>query len=196
MVGDGLLRTGQLVCVFLITLLVASCSAIRPEHCPYADWGATGELHASKGFQSRLPGLYDTCLPVGVLPDGDAYIAGYQRGLLRFCTIENGWVWGGNRTVNPNICPPALAPGFDRAFNTRAKLEAMNVDEASLEARRDQLEDMIFEGYAHDVSVLRELREIRSDLERLEVERHRTRSGFASWLQMMGLEVPLDLYSY
>ena len=72
----------------------------------------------------------------------------------------------------------------------------MNVDEASLEARRDQLEDMIFEGYAHDVSVLRELREIRSDLERLEVERHRTRSGFASWLQMMGLEVPLDLYSY
>ena len=196
MVGDGLLKAGRLVCVILVSLLLASCSAIRPEHCPYADWGATGELHASKGFQSRLPGLYDTCLSVGVLPDGDAYIAGYQRGLLRFCTIENGWVWGGNRTVNPNICPPALAPGFDRAFSTRATLETMIVEEASLEARRDHLEDMIFDGYAHDVSVLRELRDIRHDLERLEVERPRTRSGFASWLQMMGLEVPLDLYSY
>lgn len=196
MVGDGLLKFGRWAFVGLVSLLVASCSAIRPEHCPYADWGATGELHAIKGFQSRLPGLYDTCLPVGVLPDGDAYIAGYQRGLMRFCTIENGWVWGSNRSVNPNICPPALAPGFDRAFNTRSTLEALIIEETNLKARRDQLEDMIFAGYVDDVAVLRELREVRQDLERLEIERHRTRSGFASWLQLMGLEVPLDLYSY
>ena len=196
MTGHGFFKMSRWAGAVLATLFLAGCSAIRPEHCPYADWGATGELHASKGFQSRLPGLYDTCLPVGVLPDGDAYIAGYQRGLLGFCTIENGWVWGGNRTVNPSICPPALSAGFDRAFNTRATLERLDVEEASLISQRDQLEDMIFEGSMREADLLRELRNVRRDLERLDVERQRTRSGFAGWLQLMGLEVPHDLYSY
>lgn len=179
----------------VMTLLVASCTTIRPEHCPYADWGATGELHASKGFQSRLPGLYETCMAVGVLPDGDAYIAGYQRGLLGFCTIENGWTWGGNRAVNPGICPPAMAQGYDRAFSTRASLERLAVEEAAIEARRDELEEMIISGDFRDDTLLRELRNLRTDLDRLEVKRQRTRNGFALWLRQMGLEAPLDLYN-
>ena len=191
-----LLRIGKLGAALSLTVFLASCAAIRPEHCPYADWNATGELHASKGFQSRLPSLYDTCLPVGVLPDGDAYIAGYQRGLLGFCTIENGWVWGGNRTVNPGICPPALSPGYDRAFKTRAALERLAVEEANLVAQRDALEDQLFNSGVRDMKLLYELRSVRNELDKLDLERHRTRSGFASWLRQMGLEAPLDLYSY
>jgi len=187
---------GQLGAVLSLAVFLASCAAIRPEHCPYADWSATGELHASKGFQSRLPSLYETCVDVGVVPDGNAYIAGYQRGLLGFCTIENGWVWGGNRTINPGICPPALSPGYDRAFKTHASLERMAVDEASLIAQRDALEVQLFETGIQDIKLLRELRTVRKGLDRIELERHRTRSGFANWLRQMGLEAPLDLYSY
>lgn len=88
-----LLGTGiRLAAVSLVAVITVSCAAIRPEHCPYANWNATGELHASKGFQSRLPSLIDTCLQVGVLPDAEAYLAGYQRGLLGFCKIGRAHV--------------------------------------------------------------------------------------------------------
>ena len=61
-------QIGRLSAVMGLGLLVASCTAIRPEHCPYTDWRATGELHASKGYKSRLPGLFETCMAIGVLP--------------------------------------------------------------------------------------------------------------------------------
>jgi len=189
-------QIGRLSAVMGLGLLVASCTAIRPEHCPYTDWRATGELHASKGYKSRLPGLFETCMAIGVLPDGDAYVAGYQRGLLGFCTIENGWTWGEHRSVNPGICPPATSPGFDRAFGTRASLEQLAVEEASMESRRDELEEMVVSGEFSDETLLRELRNLRKDLDRLEVERLRTRNGFAHWLRHMGLEAPQDLYNY
>jgi len=183
--------------VLLATVgVLAGCSAIRPEHCPYADWNATGELHASKGYQSRLPSLFDTCLGVGVLPDADAYVAGYQRGLREFCTIENGWVWGQTRTSNPSTCPPALASGFDRSFSTSARLSALAVEESNLRARRDELEDLLLSGAPVDPKLLRELRDIRTQLDRVQSERQRTRNGFANWLGNMGLEAPSELYSY
>ena len=87
------------LCGLAALVVIVACEPIKPEHCPYADWAATGELHASKGYQSRLPGLVDTCMKVGVLPDADAYLAGYKQGLLSFCTIENGWVWGEHRSL-------------------------------------------------------------------------------------------------
>ena len=182
--------------VTLAGLVVVGCGAIRPEHCPYANWEATGELHASKGFQSRLPGLYDTCMAVGVLPDGDAYVAGYQRGLLGFCTIENGWTWGAHRAVNPGTCPPGMAAGFDRAFTTRNRLEQMGLKEASMEARRDDIEELIIVGNVNDEQLLQELRDLRGDLDDLDAKQYRTRNGFAQWLRQMGLEAPFDLYNY
>jgi len=193
---NSALKLAQAGALVASLLVLAACSAIKPEHCPYANWNATGELHASKGFQSRLPSLYDTCLKVGVLPDGDGYIAGYQRGLMGFCTIENGWSWGQNRKVNPSICPPALAQGFDRAFNTSSSLEELDREEAGLIADRDRIEDLIDDGIVIPYDKLVELRHIRADIDGVDTERRRTRNGFAAWLSRMGLVPPPELYNY
>ena len=186
----------RLAAVSLVAVITVSCAAIRPEHCPYANWNATGELHASKGFQSRLPSLIDTCLQVGVLPDAEAYLAGYQRGLLGFCTIENGWVWGKSRDVNPNICPPALSSGFDRGFEARSTLEQLEIEEANLKTERDELEFRISEGDNINYETIRRLREVNRELDQIDSERRRTRIGFAAWLKAHGLEAPEELFSY
>lgn len=184
------------VALGLVGVISISCSTIRPEHCPYADWQATGELHASKGFQSRLPSLVETCTRVGIMPDGEAYIAGYQQGLLRFCTIENGWVWGQSRDVNPGICPPALRTGFDRAFKARATLEQLDRDESNLLSRRDQLEDQMGLAAENPYTTYLAIKEVQRELDRLDTERRNTRIGFATWLKAHGLEPPVELFKY
>ena len=186
---------GQL-CGLAALLVIVACEPIKPEHCPYADWAATGELHAAKGYQSRLPGLVDTCMKVGVLPDADAYLAGYRQGLLSFCTIENGWVWGEHHNLNPWICPPSMAEGFDRGFAVRAKLEELVIEEQNLRQARDSIEERLAEGEPVTYEEIYEMRQMTEKLERLDTERERTRNGFANWLNAMGLVAPHDLYKY
>jgi len=184
------------LCGFAAVLAIVACEPIKPEHCPYADWAATGELHASKGYQSRLPGLVDTCMKVGVLPDADAYLAGYRQGLLSFCTIENGRVWGEHRSLNPGICPASMADGFDRGFAVRSKLEELIIEEQNLRQARNSIEERRAEGEPVTYDEIYDMRQMTRQLEHLDAERERTRNGFANWLSTMGLVAPYDLYKY
>ena len=88
------------------------------------------------------------------------------------------------------------AAGFDRAFTTRNRLEQMGLEEASMEARRDDIEELIIVGNVNDEQLLQELRDLRGDLDDLDAKQYRTRNGFAQWLRQMGLEAPFDLYNY
>ena len=184
------------LCGLAAIVVIVACEPIKPEHCPYADWAATGELHAVKGYQSRLPGLVDTCMKVGVLPDADAYLAGYRQGLLSFCTIENGWVWGEHRNLNPRVCPPSMAEGFDRGFAVRSKLEELIIEEQNLRQARNSIEERLAAGEPVTYEEVYDMREMTQELERLNAERERTRNGFANWLSAMGLVAPHDLFKY
>ena len=184
------------LCGLAALVVIVACEPIKPEHCPYADWAATGELHAAKGYQSRLPGLVDTCMKVGVLPDADAYLAGYRQGLLSFCTIENGWVWGEHHNLNPQVCPPSTAEGFDRGFAVRSKLEELIIEEQNLRQARNSIEERLAAGEPVTYKEVYDMREMTQELERLNAERERTRNGFANWLSAMGLVAPHDLFKY
>ena len=172
------------LCGLAAIVVIVACEPIKPEHCPYADWAATGELHAAKGYQTRLPGLVDTCMKVGVLPDADAYLAGYRQGLLSFCTIENGWVWGEHRNLNP------------RVFAVRSKLEELIIEEQNLRQARNSIEERLAAGEPVTYEEVYDMREMTQELERLNAERERTRNGFANWLSAMGLVAPHDLFKY
>ena len=184
------------LCGLAAIVVIVACEPIKPEHCPYADWAATGELHAAKGYQSRLPGLVDTCMKVGVLPDADAYLAGYRQGLLSFCTIENGWVWGEHRNLNPRVCPPSMAEGFDRGFAVRSKLEELIIEEQNLRQARNSIQERLAAGEPVTYEEVYDMREMTQELERLNTERERTRKGFANWLSAMSLVAPHDLFKY
>lgn len=177
-------------------LIFAACEPIKPEHCPYADWEATGALHASKGYDSRLPGMVDTCMKVGVLPDAESYLRGYQQGLLSFCTIENGWAWGQKQDFSPRICPPSMSAGFERGFEARSRLEALIIEETNTRQIRDSIEERLLAGAPVVYSEIYEMRQLTQKLGRLDHERQRVRNGFANWLSNMGLVPPEDLFKY
>jgi hypothetical protein len=143
------------VSVVLGAFLLAGCETVSKEQCVAGDWSELGRADAAQGHpSSRFEDVAKDCGRHGITPDPQAYLAGWNSGVLLYCTPMNGFRLGRqNRPLSP-ICPPHLAGEVEDAHRLGTRIWAA----------RDRVERLERRIADRD----RQIDRLRSDLDRLD----------------------------
>ena len=96
---------------------LGSCATMSEEQCLAGDWSGQGFTDGAAGYaMSRLGEHAEACGKHGVVPDDDAYRAGWNEGVLRYCTIDNGFRVGAQGGSYAGVCPAGVERDFMIAF--------------------------------------------------------------------------------
>ncbi|OGN42276.1 MAG: hypothetical protein A2623_01060 [Caulobacterales bacterium RIFCSPHIGHO2_01_FULL_70_19] len=96
---------------------LGSCATMSEEQCLAGDWAGQGFNDGAAGYaMSRLGEHAEACGKHGVVPDDAAYRSGWSEGVLRYCTIENGFRVGAEGGGYAGVCPAGVERDFLIAY--------------------------------------------------------------------------------
>jgi Spy/CpxP family protein refolding chaperone len=132
-------------------LALASCATMSAEQCLAGDWSGQGYADGVSGLtMSRLDEHAEACVKHGITPDGAAYATGREQGLVRYCTLDNGFQQGRSGSGYGGVCPSHLEADFLPAYRDGQIVHAAEQALAdarssvnSLGARLEELDDKI-----------------------------------------------------
>ncbi|MBU2710643.1 DUF2799 domain-containing protein [Zooshikella harenae] len=146
----------------LLLLLVNGCSVMTESECRMADWHTVGFEDGTQGYLSSRIGAYrKDCSDYGVVPDLQAYQAGYQLGLQHYCTVSRGYAVGEQGKQYQGVCPALsekrFLSGYQRGYNVyqarqrwyaiKQRLSTLRQDLSSLRTElRSKERELIDEG--------------------------------------------------
>lgn len=111
----SILITGFLLIPLVFT---TGCATMNQSECQVANWEIIGLEDASAGRSSSYIGQHrSACAEYGLSPDLELYMKGYERGLARFCTYQNGLNLGSNGRSYASICSGDSAEDFMRGYS-------------------------------------------------------------------------------
>jgi hypothetical protein len=99
-----------------VLMWLGGCAAMSEAECRTGDWYGVGERDGRAGSPSRLGDYAQACAKTNILPDTAEYQRGRERGLLAYCTPENGYREGRNGHSYQNVCAPELDGRFLAAY--------------------------------------------------------------------------------
>jgi Protein of unknown function (DUF2799) len=92
---------------------LAGCASMSKKDCENADWHAIGYGDGARGIQSGNLNTYSQrCAEYKIVPDANAYQAGWEQGIRTYCTSATGFNTGAAGQFYNNICPADVAPAF------------------------------------------------------------------------------------
>jgi len=104
-------------------VLSAGCSTLSESQCVASDWQTVGYADGLKGAQSsQLLQHQNACVKYGIIPEREAYLAGWEQGARRYCLPENGFSVGERGAQFSNVCPDELHPSFYAAYQEGRQL--------------------------------------------------------------------------
>jgi len=83
-----------------------------PDYQTGVELGQAG--FAQQDINHRKP----VCDLAGIALRTDAYKPGWEKGIATFCTTDNGYHMANEGKSFPEVCPPALVPGFRAGYRT------------------------------------------------------------------------------
>lgn len=104
-------------------LALGGCSSLSESQCLASDWETIGYRDGLGGTQSTaLIRHTDACMKHGVVPDRDAYLAGWEDGVQQYCQPQNAFSVGEHGAGYANVCPPHLQQSFHAAYQDGRQL--------------------------------------------------------------------------
>ncbi|MEM6987965.1 MAG: DUF2799 domain-containing protein, partial [Pseudomonadota bacterium] len=133
---------------------------------------------AGYASQSRIAGHTKACAKVDIKPDQLAWRAGYDRGLLRYCTPQNGLFVGQKGQTYNNVCPADMASDFiaaysvgKRAYDAESELDSLKQD---IESKQDEVSELLkdFAGMNQkdQLAAQFEIAELNAEIQRLQAD--------------------------
>ncbi|MEZ5560354.1 MAG: DUF2799 domain-containing protein [Pseudomonadales bacterium] len=106
------------------TLALAGCaSTLTESQCLASDWQTVGYRDGIAGVQSsQLLNHQNACVKHGVVPDRNAYLAGWREGVYQYCQPGNGFAVGERGAGYANVCPAELEDAFQAAYREGRQL--------------------------------------------------------------------------
>ena len=96
-----------------LSFSVAGCASISKEECREGDWVSIGKRDGAEGHgPARLESHAKACGNLGITPDAAAYRAGWDQGILLYCTPLNGFATGRSDASYHGLCPAETAGLF------------------------------------------------------------------------------------
>lgn len=120
--------------IALLTLL-SGCATLSETECVSGNWQQVGYKDGKSGRDSDYIIKHESsCIEYGVQLDREAYEAGRQQGLVRYCTAENGF-GRGSQGSSPNLsCGsqqfPVYFDGYSQGLLSRLERLELALDEA------------------------------------------------------------------
>ena len=107
--GAGLLTVAMLV----LSVLLAGCASLSEDQCRSGRWRDVGARDGRAGYPTeRLLAHREACEEYGIAPLEDDYLAGYNEGLLQYCTPASAVREGLAGRSYQNVCPPPITNAF------------------------------------------------------------------------------------
>ena len=176
---------GRLLATLALAALASSaCTTLSVSDCEMLDWHAQGKVDATNGHPRHHYHQHQSqCAGHGISGDPAAYDAGWELGVVDYCTRANGFYEGREGHFYHDICPPELEHAFIDAYQAGKRLHRIDREIMSLERDIDHREDRLAE---EDLSgqerkrLRRELRELDRAYRRLtrELVRAEARHAF------------------
>lgn len=144
-------RTLLQTTALLVIVLLPGCATLSESQCAANDWQTVGYSDGASGQDSsRLLKHQNACMKHGVTPDRVAYMAGWEEGVVRYCTPDNGFQQGQRGSSYRNVCPSDLEPGFHDAYLAGRELYVAQAEitqmQRSIASKSRQLKEV-----AHDL---------------------------------------------
>ncbi len=170
-------RTPALLIAALALLALGGCATLSETDCANGDWFAIGATDARYGHTSdRLAEHRQACSKYGLGVDPQAYAAGYQEGLMAYCTPRQAFALGHDGHAYPNQCPPTLARDLGPAWELGDQVRGVETElagfEREIESLRAEINDAKTTDSARELAEQR-LRYVKNDRERRERDRDR-----------------------
>ena len=126
---------------------LGSCATMSEEQCLAGDWAGQGFNDGAAGYaMSRLGEHAEACVKHGVTPDDSAYRAGWSEGVLRYCTIDNGFRVGAQGGGYAGVCPPGVERDFMMAYEDGRAVhlaeQAVADARGRIDSNADRLEEL------------------------------------------------------
>ncbi|MEM7379211.1 MAG: DUF2799 domain-containing protein [Pseudomonadota bacterium] len=173
-------RASRLLSVAAVCVGLSGCATLSKEECLSADWAAIGERDGAAGYepQARFAGHTKACAKVSITPDRLAWNSGFDRGLARYCTPQNGLYVGQQGNSYQGVCPVETASAFLEsyqvgfsAYTAQSELDSAKRD---IESKQDELSDVLkgFAGLsqADQVKAQFEISELNRDIQGLQAD--------------------------
>ncbi|WP_316861203.1 DUF2799 domain-containing protein [uncultured Cohaesibacter sp.] len=130
--------------LLLFSVFLSGCASLSKEECVGGDWGNIGTRDAIEGHQSdRLKEHKDACERYDIIPDPNAYMQGYEKGLVTYCTPTNGFSVGRNGYEYNSICHKTSEAEFLRGYLRGRALHELETRIAELELELSRTERLI-----------------------------------------------------
>lgn len=133
-----------------LSLSLVGCATLDRESCETADWELIGFNDGVVGRAAeRLEQHREACSEYGIVPRMEQYLQGYDRGVQRFCTANNGYKRARAGQAYPEACTADIFPGFERGFELggeafeqvdRLKRATKELQQLRKEQRKDERE--------------------------------------------------------
>jgi hypothetical protein len=126
---------------------LGSCATMSEEQCLAGDWTGQGFNDGAAGFaMSRLGEHAQACAKHGVVPDDAAYRAGWSEGVLRYCTVANGFRVGAEGGAYAGVCPSGVERDFLIAYEDGRAIhlaeQAVNEARSRIDSNAARLEEL------------------------------------------------------
>lgn len=129
------------------TALLAGCASLSRNECQAGDWRGIGREDGGHGeTAARLEEHREACREYGIAPNPAEWEWGRQEGLLSYCQPDNGYAEGAAGRTYRYVCPPHLAPAFERQYRhgqriyeIKQRIERIDSD---LRGKRNALEKL------------------------------------------------------
>ena len=168
--------------VIAATVLLSGCATLSEEECKTADWRRLGQQDGAAGHSdSRLAEHAEACAKTGIRPNAQQWRAGWDQGILSYCTPRVGWREGLAGHSYQGVCRGRNEDAFLYAFNQGTEIHRLQsrIDSNNQEIRRleRQLSEARKDEHRH---------ELRQRIRSLDYEQSRLRSS----LNMMQANAP------
>ncbi|MDT8375405.1 MAG: DUF2799 domain-containing protein [Mariprofundaceae bacterium] len=106
-------RSLYLLSMLLMTGVISGCASMSKKECMNANWESVGYSDGARGVHnSQLEKHRQSCVEYQVIPDNAAYRSGWEQGIRRYCTADNGYRAGQSGRAYRNICPADVADDY------------------------------------------------------------------------------------
>ena len=129
-----------------MVFLVAGCASrsLSEHQCIAGDWYTVGERDGLAGAsQTRVLDHQNACGRYDVVPDTASYRQGWEAGIERYCTADNGYQQGVSGRGYAGSCPPALDLAFRTAWEDGRSLYLARSAVRKLERQLQQTEERL-----------------------------------------------------
>lgn len=165
----------RLMTVLLCALTLVGCAAMSPEECEFADWESLGELDARQGrAYDYLAKRGKACNKAGFATDSAAYRAGWERGIPRYCHVDQGFADGLAGRAYRGVCPMELEAEFLDGYTIGQSIYqarvARDAEDHAIRQLQAELAGPADLSDAEERALQRELDQRRDNIRRLERE--------------------------